>query len=166
MRINVAFRSVLAPLFALLLLAGCAPLIADYSLEAYKNATTLKAETLDLMDKSSGSYTSHKKEIDTLTTKINVAYEFAAGTPYNQISAAQWQLLRDPKGSLYGGYIAYWKQRGSIPRPVARMEAKALIGKAFDEIICLEANKQTLKSCYQNTADAAGKDASKKDEKK
>lgn len=162
MRTKVAFHSVLGPLFALLLLAGCAPLIADYSLEAYKNATTLKAETQALIDKSNELYSIHAKEVDALTTKINAAYEFAAGTPYNQLSAQQWDILRDPKGQLYGAIIAGWKDRKRIPKAKAREENKLLIGKAFDEIICLEANKQTLKSCYITTTDeAAGKESKK-----
>jgi hypothetical protein len=148
MRWRIAIRATAAPLLLLLLLAGCAPLIADYSLEAYKNATTLKAETLDLIDKSNESYGNRKKDIETLTTKINVAYEFAAGTPYNSLSAQQWQLLRDPNGSLYGAYIALWKRSGTIPSTVFRTRAKTVIGMAFDEIICLEASKQTLQSCY------------------
>jgi len=148
MRWRIAIRATAAPLLLLLLLAGCAPLIADYSLEAYKNATTLKAETLDLIDKSNESYGNRKKEIETLTTQINVAYEFAAGTPYNSLSAQQWQLLRDPNGSLYGAYIALWKRSGTISSTVFRTRAKTVIGMAFDEIICLEASKQTLQSCY------------------
>lgn len=156
MCIRVAARA-LSALLVVLSLSGCAPLIADYSLEAYKNATTLKAETQALIDKSNDTYNSHAKEVDALTTKINAAYEFAAGTPYNQLSAQQWQILRDPNGALYGAFIAEWKQRTRIPKPKAREDIKHLIGEAFDEIICLEANKQTLTTCSITTVAAADK---------
>ena len=141
-------------LCVLFLLSGCAPLIAEYSLEAYKNATSLKAEALDLIDKSGEPYARRREEAEALTTKINAAYEFAAGTAYNQLSARQWQILRDPNGQLYGGYITFWKRRGTMSNPRFRMHAKNLIGAAFDEIICLEANKQALKPCYQTAAQA------------
>lgn len=154
----VSLRNLLGSALIALALAGCAPLIADYSLEAYKNATTLKAETQALIDKSNERYSNHASEVDALMTKINAAYEFAAGTPYNQLSARQWDILRDPNRRLVGGYMALWKQRGIIPHTAFRKDQKNQIGEAFDEIICLEANKLSLKPCYvtANGGAAAG----------
>ena len=46
MRRRVAYgQGGLSAWFLYFLMAGCAPLISDYSLDAYKNATTLKAQT-------------------------------------------------------------------------------------------------------------------------
>jgi hypothetical protein len=135
----------LAPALALCL-SACGPLIAEYSVEAYKNATTLKAETEALVDKSAQPYGSSKKDIDALTTKINAAYEFAAGMPFNQISAQQWQILRDPNGTLYGEFLRVWKQQNTLGAGF-RTEEKAQLDEAFDYIICLEANKQAPKVC-------------------
>jgi hypothetical protein len=128
-----------------LFMAGCAPLISEYSLDAYKNATSLKAETLALIDKAGEKYASHKDEAEALTTKINAAYEFAAGLSDNSQSAQQWQLLRNPDGGLYGGFIRIWKA-GPLP-PVFRDDKKIQIGRAFDEIICLEINKKETQRC-------------------
>jgi hypothetical protein len=125
---------------------ACAPLIAEYSLEAYKNATTLKAETAALIDKAGSPYTDHEKEVNALTTKINAAYEFSAGLPSNQISAQQWQILRDPNGGLYGGFVSVWKKYGSVSATY-RQEKKIQISRAFDYIICLEANKKEATAC-------------------
>jgi hypothetical protein len=139
-------RNVLAVLFAVLVTAGCAQLIAEYSADAYKTATTLKAETLGLVDKSGESYSSHKKDIDDLTVKIDAAYEFAAGFPNNQLVAQEWQLLRNPDGNLYGAFAKRWRQQGRLSETF-RGEKKLQLGVAFDQIICLEANKKDSRSC-------------------
>ena len=138
---------------AALWLSACGPLIAEYSVEAYKNATTLKAEAQALVDKSSASYTSSKREIDAFTTKLNVAYEFAAGMAYNQIAAQQWQILRSPDGPLYGAFLRAWKAQGTLG-PGFRREFKAQMDEAFDYIICLEANKQAARPCATARSDA------------
>jgi hypothetical protein len=133
-----------------LLLACCAPIIADYSLDAYKNATTLKAETFALIDKSGEKYISHKAEAETLTTKVNAAYEFANGLANNSLSAQQWQIMRNPNGNLYGGFIRLW-QRGPLP-PAFREDLKTSIGRGYDEIICLEINKKDTQRCFSAAA--------------
>jgi hypothetical protein len=133
-------------LCVVLLLGGCAPLISEYSLDAYKNATSLKAETLGLIDKSGDKFATHKSEVDALTIKIDAAYEFAAGIPNNQLSAAQWQILRNPEGNLYGGFVRLWAKQGTLS-PAYRAGKKKEISDAFDQIICLEVNKKETKGC-------------------
>lgn len=128
-------------------IAACSSLpIGEYSLDAYKNATSLKAETLAIIDKAKEPYRTHQSEVEALTTKIDSAYEFSAGMPNNQLSAQQWNILRDPAGNLYGGFVRLWKKQGTVS-DFYRSEEKAQIGAAFDEIICLEANKQAPSKC-------------------
>jgi hypothetical protein len=135
-------------IFVLLLLGGCAPIISEYSLDAYKNATSLKAETLALIDKSGDKFSAHKTEVDALTTKINAAYEFSAGIPNDHISAAQWQILRNPDGNLYGGFVRTWSgsKQGTV-LPAYRAGKRKEVSDAFDKIICLEVNKKEAKTC-------------------
>lgn len=129
------------------LLAACSSIpIGEYSLEAYKNATTLKAETLALVAKSGQPYSRFADDVDVLSVRIDAAYEFAAGLPNNQLSEEQWRLMRDPEGHLYGGFVVFWRNRGTLS-PAFREEFGAIIADAFDEIICLEANKQSRTSC-------------------
>ena len=135
----------LAALLIASLVAACGPIIAEYSLEAYKTATTLKAETLGLIDKSGDKIAKHQPEVDAVTTKINAAYEFAAGQPANSLSAQEWEILRRPEGGLYGGFLRAWRE-GPLP-PKFRDDEKKLIGRAFDKIICLEVNKKDSQSC-------------------
>jgi hypothetical protein len=129
-----------------LLLSACQALIADYSVEAYKNATSLKAETLAMIDKSGEPYSRHRNEVEALTVKIDAAYEFAAGMPNNALAAQQWAIVRDPNRDLYGGYVRDWRTDGPV-NETFRAEKKMQIGRAFDYIICLEANKQRASRC-------------------
>lgn len=151
--------SFLKPLLLFVALAaaigGCAPLIAEYSAEAYKNATSLKAETLALMDKSVEPFTSRRSEVEALTTKISAAYEYAAGLPSNQASATLWQILRNPNGNLYGGFVRKWQSDKTL-KPGYISEKKIDVAEMFDFIICLEANKKESKSC--SSVSAAEKD--------
>jgi hypothetical protein len=146
---------VIPSVFIALFLSACAPLIADYNAESYKTATTLKAETQALIDKSGDSFANRRAEIDATTTRINAAYEYAAGLPSNQLSAQQWDILRDPNGDFYGGYIRMWRQNGSVG-PVFRSEKRQQIGRAFDYIICLEANKKEARACLSLQPQNAG----------
>lgn len=138
-----------------LLVGACAPLIAQYNPEAYKNATSLKAETLSLIDKSGEAYSTRKKEVEVLTTKIDAAYEYVAGLPNNQITAQQWQILRDPNGVLYGAFVRVWQRQGTVS-PAFRTQYKLQMAEAFDQIICLEANKQAATSCARVATAQAG----------
>jgi hypothetical protein len=127
-------------------LGACTPLIAPYSLDAYKNATDLKAETQALIGESGEPYSQHTTDVKALSVKLDAAYEFANGIPKNQISATQWKILVDPNGNLIGGFLRTWSSQGTTS-PAYQQEKKAQIGRAFDFIACLEVNKQQAKSC-------------------
>ena len=133
--------------FAAISVAGCNSLpIAEYSLQAYTNATTLKAETLALVAKADEPYSRHVAEVEVLNVKIDAAYEFSAGTPNNRLSAEQWNIMRDPNHNLYGGLVRMWRENGRLS-PYFLGEARAQIAEGFDYIICLEANKQAASAC-------------------
>jgi hypothetical protein len=146
-RLAVLFRV----LFATVLLGGCQNIVADYSLEAYKNATTLKAQTAGLVDKSGQKFTDHVREVEALTTQLNAALEFAAGIPNNELSAQQWRILVNPDGGLYGEFVSSWRTQRTTS-PGYRTEKKRQLNRAFDYIICLEVNKQESKKCSSEQA--------------
>jgi hypothetical protein len=131
-----------------LFLSACTPLIGPYSPTAYQNATSLKAETLALMDKATGPYSDHAKEIETLMVEIEKAYEFVKGIPSNSISAKQWALLKKTDGDLLGKFFLRWKERKTLSREFI-VEFKGVVADAFDEIICLEANKKEATECRE-----------------
>ena len=140
------FRSFAISWVFILVLASCTPLIGPYSPTAYQNATSLKAATLAVMGKAREPYEKYQKEVDSLLVDIDKAYEFVRGIPSNSISARQWEILKDPQGDLLGKFFLRWRQRG-ILNDVYIEEFRVLIADAFDEIICLEANKKKSSSC-------------------
>jgi len=123
----------------LLSLAACS-LIAQYDQVAYEHATNAKVDTLALMDKATGSYSDHQKEIEVLVIELNKAYEYDRGRALNNLTVAQWDILRDPNGNLVGGFLRLWKAKGSLSSTFIS-EKKLQIGKAFDQIIALESGK-------------------------
>ena len=130
----------------LVLVAACAPLIAGYSLEAYRNATSLKAETLALMAEAGEPYAQHANEVKALKVRLAAAHEFVAGMANNSISAEQWQEMNDPDAGLAGAYWVLWERQTTVSES-ARREQISQVGEAFDEIICLEANKEKDTDC-------------------
>ena len=129
----------MAALALTLVVAGCS-LIAHYDQVAYEHATSAKVDTLALMDKATGSYDSHEKEIEALVVELDKAYEYDRGRSLNKITVAQWDILRDPNRNLVGGFLKMWKTKGSLST-VFIAEKKKQIGDAFDQIILLESGK-------------------------
>jgi hypothetical protein len=132
----------------ILFMAACVPLIGPYSPTAYKNATGLKAETLALMDKATTPYPDNEKKVEDLMVEIDKAYEYVHGIPSNGISARQWEILRKPDGDLLGRFFSRWQSEGTLKR-VYVDEFKGIVSDAFDEIICLEANKKSANQCLK-----------------
>ncbi len=127
------------PLFLMLCLAACSH-ISPFSPFAYEQSTSLKVESLDLMSKATEPYADHKNEIEALRIKVEKAYEYARGLPKNELSTKQWQILKDPKGKLLGGFLERWQEKTTLSETFIR-EAKGLVDDAFDTIIELESGK-------------------------
>lgn len=125
---------------ACIFLAGCA-LIAHYDQVAYEHATSAKVDTLALMDKATGSYGEHQKEVEALVTELNKAYEYDRGRALNKLTVAQWDVLRDPNRDLVGGFLKMWKAKGSLSAAFIAGK-KVQISDSFDQIIALESGKQ------------------------
>lgn len=99
-----------------LLCVACTPLIGPHSPTAYENATSLKAETLVLLSKANLPYEQHQDEVAEVMLKAEKAYEFVNGVPNNQLSAKQWQILKDPEGDLLGKFFKRWRERGVLSK--------------------------------------------------
>lgn len=114
--------------------------ISPYSQFAYQQATSLKVEALALMDKATEPYENHKKQVEELQTKIEKAYEYVKGQPKNELSARQWEILKDPERNLLGGFLKRWKKESTLSNVFIK-EAKGLVADAFDTISGLESGK-------------------------
>ncbi|MEO1640481.1 MAG: hypothetical protein AAFU41_14670 [Pseudomonadota bacterium] len=138
---------------SLLLFIGCVE-IADYSLQAYTNATSLKARSLSLVAKATEPYATHRAEAEALLIAIDEAYEFANGIENNNEAARMWEILRDPDRTLVGGFVNAWETGAangfstdeSGGSPFLR-EVGQNLSDSFDRLICLEANKREPSAC-------------------
>lgn len=120
-------------------LSACAH-IAPYSEVAYRYATSLKVESLDLVGKATEPYADHRAEVDKLQLELLKAFEYARGRPDNALSTQQWAILLDPRRALLGGLLARWKAEGTLNRAFVD-NMRAQIGAAFDTISGLESGK-------------------------
>ena len=82
------------------------------------------------------------------TVEIDKAYEYVHGIPSNDLSARQWAILKRPDGDLLGRFFGRWRSE-DILKPFYISEFKGVITDAFDEIICLEANKKVANQCLK-----------------
>jgi hypothetical protein len=137
---NTGPRAGLALLVLAIGLSGCQSTMSPYSHTAYLQATSLKARSLRLMDRATGPVDLQRSAIEKLQTDLAAAREYAAGRPKNTLSTAQWNHLLDPSRHLLGGFLARWDREGSLG-PTFIVEAKALVGEAFDAISGLESGK-------------------------
>ena len=132
--------------FAILFATSCTPLIGAYSPTAYENATSLKPEVLALMDKAMEPYPDHEADVENLIVELNKAYEYVKGFPRNSISAKQWEVLISEDGDILGVFFGRWEGEGQLTDSYIS-EFTLIVSDAFDEIICLEANKEKSINC-------------------
>ena len=128
----------LLPLF-IFCLSAC-QYISPYSQFAYEQATSLKVESLALMDEATEPFSNHGEEVKELKEKIEKAYEYAKGMKHNEISARQWEILKDPNRNLLGGFLERWSKESTLGKAYVK-EKKKQVGEAFDTIIGLESGK-------------------------
>jgi hypothetical protein len=125
-------------------LAACS-LIAPYDQVAYDKATGAKATALALMTKASDSYSSHQKDAEAASLEIDKAYEYDRGRGAdNAETIKQWEILKDPNGHLFGGFLRRWREKGSFSQDYIDLK-KPDIADAFDQIIALERGKRKSK---------------------
>ena len=136
-----SIKALAAPVLitALILTGGCS-IIARYDQVAYEHAVDTKVDTLSLMNKATGDYQEHQKDIETVTAELDKAYEYDRGRDLNRVTVSQWDILRDPERDLVGGFLKMWKAKGRL-NPTFIAEKKKQIADAFDQIIQLEAGK-------------------------
>ena len=132
----VAFLSLLA-------IAGCAT-IATHDRIAYEKATAAKAEALVLMDKAVEPYATHREAAEEVALTIEKAYQYDLGRKSNAETIRMWEILKNPEGNLFGGFLRRWKQKGSFSRDAIALK-KPDIADAFDQIIVLEGGKRREK---------------------
>lgn len=129
--------------------SACSPIISQFDATAYRDATSLKVDSLVIMSEATDPYKLHAQEVSVLKIKLDKAYEYAKGIPHNEITAQMWKKMIAPDQNLMGGFLKRWKSKGTFSSFYIR-EEKKMIAHAFDDIICLEANKKKITKCDQS----------------
>jgi hypothetical protein len=119
---------------------SCVKYIAAYDLIALDKAVSLKSKSINLVKKALEPYADHEQEIRELMQEVEQACEYASSVPKNNLTARQWEVLKDPGRNLLGGFFKYWKQNEKLT-PGFIEEISGEITRAFDTIIKLETLK-------------------------
>lgn len=132
----------IVPFLMLLVLSitACSSSISLFDEQAYQQAVDLKVDALALMKQARQPYDAYEDQVKQLQKEMERAYEYAHGRPKNEVSARQWELMKDPNRHLLGGFLKRWRLQSRLS-PVFIEEARKSIGRAFDTIIQLESGK-------------------------
>lgn len=133
-----------ATLLICLILTGCST-IATFDKTAYDKATGAKAEALALIDTATEPYATRSRQAEAALLAVDKAYEYDRGRTLNKVTLKQWEILRNPKGNLFGGFVRRWKEKGALQAAYVE-EKKPDIAEAFDQIIQLERGKRAVTS--------------------
>ena len=125
--------------FLLANLQSCGSM-ARYDPIAYTQIIDAENEALLLMNLATQDFSKHRKTVSEVQKKIHKAYLYDKNRPKNEITAAMWELMLDPKANLWGGFIEKWKKDGKLS-PAFVQEAKIIVQKNFDKIAQLESKK-------------------------
>ncbi|WP_443947446.1 hypothetical protein ACJVDH_10080 [Pedobacter sp. AW1-32] len=126
-------------LYIAILFSACS-LISKFDQYAYVQSTSLKVETLALLDEGTNNYAEKVTDVKALEMKLLKAYEYERFRPKNEITTAQWKLIVDPEGNLFGGAMRLWAEQKKLSKTYIENK-KVQLSKAFDEISTLEASK-------------------------
>ena len=128
-------------LLLVMLLATSCTTISPYSETAYKQATSIKAISLTLIDKAINPYSEHSNEVDELMLEAKKAYEYAKQRPKNTESTKQWEIMIDPDRNMLAGFFRKWEEDVTLNKFFID-EAKDEISDGFDTISSLESGKE------------------------
>jgi hypothetical protein len=143
-------------LTAAAVLSGCqtAPSGAStYDPLAHDKAMEVKGTALALMAVAGEPYAQHSADVEALNGEIQAAYEAAATGGRSEQITREWELIRDPAGDLFGGFVHQWQTAGTVSGDL-RDQMIPKVSRSFDYILCLELAKKSGGIC------AAGEDAS------
>ena len=96
---------------------SCSPGL-HFSAEAYQRDSTIEAKALDIVKKTSESYSLHATEIDALKADIDRALAAEKQRKMNQATVAMWESVQKDKGNLYD-LFQLWKANDKVSPAIA-----------------------------------------------
>jgi hypothetical protein len=140
----VLLRKYLVITSFVLLFIGCQSLkTAIFDQYSYKQAISIKVESLNLMDEATQSYNTYEEEVETLMLDLQKMVEYEKNKPNNEVSYAMWNLMANKDKNLLAGFFKRWQVDDQLSQGFTR-EAKVQVAEALDLIIQYEAKKNRV----------------------
>lgn len=137
-RFSFPFRNITL-MMVIFVFAGCAT-ISTFDQQAYTQTTSLKVDAMNIMELAKLDYPTQEKLVTDFQTKQQKVYEYEKNRPKNEFTLALWDKLLDKNGHLLGGFLYRWQTENTLNETYI-VEAKKLVGVAFDQISGLESKK-------------------------
>jgi len=96
---------------------SCSPGL-HYSQDAYRRDSTIEVKALQIVKKTSESYSLHSAEIEALKTDINNALAEEKKRKMNQATIKMWESVQQDKGNLYD-LFEIWKTNDKVSPAIA-----------------------------------------------
>ena len=96
---------------------SCSPGL-HFSAEAYQRDSTIEAKALNIVKKTSESYSLHAAEIDALKSDIDNALAEEKKRKMNQATVEMWKSVQQDKGNLYD-LFQLWKTNDKVSPAIA-----------------------------------------------
>jgi|AAFX01.1.fsa_nt_gi hypothetical protein len=96
---------------------SCSPGV-HYSAEAYQRDTAIETKALEIVKKTSESYSLHAAEIEALKTEIDNALAEERKRKMNQATVKMWESVQQDKGNLYD-LFQLWKTNDTLSPAIA-----------------------------------------------
>jgi hypothetical protein len=129
----------------LLIIVSMTACVTSRNQSALQNASMLKAETLALLNKATGSYAAHAQQVSNLNVRLEQAFDLERSRPNNTTTVQMWDTLLHvnpqlPGSGIYPRFIKQWKTKDTL-KPAYIADKKENVAAAFDKIISLESAK-------------------------
>ena len=96
---------------------SCSPGL-HYSADAYQRDSTIEMKALQIVKKTSESYSMHAAEIEALKTDIDNALAEEKKRKMNQATVKMWESVQQDKGNLYD-LFQLWKTNDKLSPAIA-----------------------------------------------
>jgi hypothetical protein len=126
-------RAMIALLVALTFtLSGCVSTPA-YDQTEYNRVITLKVDAMNLLQKSSDNFQTHKTEVDNIKHEMSILYEYAKNLPNNEEEIEMIKIMNNSDGTLLAKALADWEKKGTLSQSYSE-GLISNISDGFDQI--------------------------------
>jgi len=124
------------------LISSCISMQALFDQHAYESAIAIKIKAIQLVEKSKGgtSISTVNDEVESLSTELQILYEYETRRKNNDESVKMIELIKDPNKNLLSGFVKRWESGTSMNEDFID-QVKIQIEEGFNILIELESKK-------------------------